>query len=172
MQFEKAFGLNLAVFVGVTLFGKPIPTPANPLANRGNNQRQTYPHAKNSAKSCASKIGNAKSFALEETTMNISKIVMPLLLGALLLPVAANAQGINNRRENQRDRIQQGVRSGELTHREARRLNRREARISRTERRDSRYGGHLTPAQRANIQRRLSRTNRAIYSQKHNRQER
>jgi len=111
---------------------------------------------------------NAHKAAFEETTMNISKIVAPILLGALLLPVAANAQGINDRRENQRDRIGQGVRSGSLTPREARELREREARLSRSERRDRRSGGHLTQAERARLQRRLNGDSRAIYRDKHN----
>jgi len=113
---------------------------------------------------------NADTPALEEPTMNISKIAMPLLLGALLLPVAANAQGINDRRENQGDRIQQGVRSGELTRREARRLHHREAGITRSERRDRRSGDKFSATERANIQRRLNGESRAIYRDKHNAQ--
>lgn len=104
--------------------------------------------------------------------MNISKIVMPLLLGALLLPVAANAQGINSQRENQRDRIQQGVRNGSLTPREARDLREREARITRSERRDRRSGGHLSAAERERLQERLNGDSRAIYRQKHDGQTR
>jgi len=142
--------------------------PANQGVNRGKNQRRTPCQAVNTPIQPASKTTNAHKAALEETTMNISKIVAPILLGALLLPIAANAQGINARRENQRDRIQQGVRSGSLTRRETRYLNRREARIARSERHDRRSGGHLTAAERANIQRRLNGESRAIYRDKHN----
>lgn len=103
--------------------------------------------------------------------MNISKLIAPVLLGALLLPLAAQAQNVNRRQDEQRERIQQGVRNGELTKREASHLRGQEARINRTEARDRRSGG-LSFAERAQLQRRLNQNSRAIYNQKHDGQNR
>ena len=102
--------------------------------------------------------------------MNISKLVAPLLLGALLLPVAANAQSIRERRMEQRERINQGVHNGTLTRREARHLRHREMKTNRMIRRDRRFGGSLSPMERMRIERRLNSNSRAIYRQKHDRQ--
>jgi len=92
------------------------------------------------------------------------------LFGALALPaIAQSNQEINQRKENQQDRIAQGVKSGELTPRETERLEGREAHINRQERRmRAADGGHLTAADRAKINREQNRTSRAIYRDKHN----
>lgn len=104
--------------------------------------------------------------------MNISKLIAPVLLGALLLPLAANAQSVNSRRDEQRERIQAGVRNGELTTREARHLRQSETKIRRTEARDRRSGDHLSATERAQLQRRLNQTSHDIYKQKHDKQNR
>ena len=66
--------------------------------------------------------------------MNLAKLLVPAaLLGTVLLPLAAHADSINDRRHDQRQRIEQGVASGQLTRREQARLNEREARIHRQE---------------------------------------
>ena len=76
---------------------------------------------------------------------------------------------INQRLENQQDRIGQGVESGQLTPRETSRLENREARIDREVRRDRREdGGRLTRAERSQINSQLNHTSRQIYRDKHN----
>jgi CRISPR/Cas system-associated endoribonuclease Cas2 len=102
--------------------------------------------------------------------MKITKLFAPVLLGALLLPFAAQAQNINARQDEQRERIQAGVRSGQLTKREARHLRQREAKIRKAEARDRRDGGRLTEAERTRLQQRLRNTSRAIYGQGHDAQ--
>ncbi len=102
--------------------------------------------------------------------MKITRLFAPILLGALLLPFAAQAKNINQSQKEQRQRIQQGVHNGTLTKREARHLRQREAKISRTEARDRRDGGRLTPAERTRLQQRLNRTGNAIYGQNHDAQ--
>lgn len=102
--------------------------------------------------------------------MKITKLFAPVLFGALLLPLAANAQNINARQDEQGERIQQGVHNGTLTKREARHLQQREAKIRRIEARDRRSGHQLTEAERRNLQTRLNRTSRAIYGQNHDAQ--
>ncbi len=80
--------------------------------------------------------------------------------------------GINERQQNQRERIQQGVRSGELTPVEAARIRRQEAQIRLNEARARQSGGEFTPQERARIQRQLNRESRRIYRQKHDAQDR
>jgi uncharacterized protein YdeI (BOF family) len=91
---------------------------------------------------------------------------------AVIIPTAGFAQGINERQQNQRQRIRQGVRSGELTGVEAARLRRREAQIQLNEARARRSGGEFTPEERARIQGQLDRSSQNIYQQKHDAQDR
>ena len=83
--------------------------------------------------------------------------------------VPASAQPVDRREHRQTERIREGVRSGALTHREARRLHRRERRLDRVESRmRERNGGHLTWHQRHRLQRMENRDSRAIHRLKHN----
>jgi vacuolar-type H+-ATPase subunit E/Vma4 len=91
------------------------------------------------------------------------------LLGAALLPLtAAHADTINQRFHDQRQRIHQGVISGQLTRREQYRLNAREASIRHQEYRDRLTGGRFTPRERHHIQREMNHTSSTIYRDKHN----
>ena len=90
----------------------------------------------------------------------------------LLVAPSAEAAGPAKRRaERQQDRIAQGVKSGELNARETARLEGREAHLNR-EVHDMREdnGGHLTPAERAKVDRQQDRISRGIYGQKHDAQ--
>jgi hypothetical protein len=76
---------------------------------------------------------------------------------------------VGQRQRNQRERIAQGVKSGQLTAGETVHLEGREAAINkkvRTER--AANGGKLTPAERRQINRQQNRTSNAIYRKKHN----
>jgi hypothetical protein len=81
-------------------------------------------------------------------------------------------RGVNNRQHKQQHRIREGVRSGELTRREAARLQAREARIRVNEAYARRSGGTFTLQERLRIQRQLNRASRDIYRQKHDNQDR
>ena len=108
----------------------------------------------------------------------MKKIVSVILttVFALGLSIAAFAQSTNtprvDRRErNQQRRIRQGVRSGELTKREAHRLRRQE-RVTRAEERAAKADGKVTKRERRHLNRRENRTSRRIYRQKHDQQKR
>jgi aminoglycoside phosphotransferase family enzyme len=76
---------------------------------------------------------------------------------------------INHRQVKQQRRIAQGVRSGKLTKGETRRLERQQARIQRTKRRDKMMnGGKLTPKEKTHINKMQNRANKRIYRAKHN----
>jgi len=102
------------------------------------------------------------------------------LAGALLFTAASTADArewgsrapnINRREANQKHRIQQGVRSGELTRRESARLVREQAHIRAMERR-ARSDGEVTARERARLQHELNQASRHIYRQKHDGQDR
>lgn len=87
--------------------------------------------------------------------------------------IAAPAQaGINQRQAHQQQRIYNGVRTGELTSREASRLERQQEHIDRVEARDRASGGGLSGRERAQIAHLQNHASRNIYRQKHDAQER
>ena len=92
------------------------------------------------------------------------------LIGAMLMVTAISAQEIKKRQENQQDRIAQGVKSGELTPRETARLERREANLNRTIRKDRKSGGGLDAQEKRQINRRQNSISRGIRRQKHDAQ--
>ena len=80
----------------------------------------------------------------------------------------AFAAEVDRREERQEARIQQGIRSGELTPREAARLQAREQSIhNQVAAERAANGGKLTRAERRQVNRRLNRTSRAIAREKH-----
>jgi hypothetical protein len=97
-------------------------------------------------------------------------ITLALALGTLSTAGTAIAAGpINARQLNQERRIDAGVRSGKLTHREAAQLRAQQRSISRQEdRMRARSGGPLTRRDKAVLHARQERANRAILAKKHN----
>lgn len=79
--------------------------------------------------------------------------------------------GINQRQQNQRQRIAQGVGSGELTARETARLAREQVQIQRLENRFRASGDGLSLRERVRLQHELNQSSRHIYRQKHDRQD-
>jgi hypothetical protein len=76
---------------------------------------------------------------------------------------------IRARKENQQDRIAQGVKSGSLTAGETANLEHKEANLNkeiRTER--AANGGNLTNKEKAQVNRQQNRISRNIYRDKHN----
>jgi len=99
------------------------------------------------------------------------KIFGGLLVAALAITSIAEAQTrtpvIDRRELRQERRINEGVRTGELTRGEAFRLRAGERRII-AEKRMARADGYVSPAERAQIRRDENRESRAIYRDKHN----
>ena len=97
------------------------------------------------------------------------------LFAALLLMTTATASFadsrtplVDARQENQDARISQGVASGELTAREADRLDARQGHIENVEHR-AKADGVVTRRERANLHHKQDRASRAIARQKHDR---
>jgi uncharacterized membrane protein YebE (DUF533 family) len=78
---------------------------------------------------------------------------------------------LNARQHNERARIAQGVRSGELTRAETARLVHGQRQLRRMENR-ARADGEVTAAERARLQRAASVQSRRIFVQKHDAQHR
>jgi hypothetical protein len=79
------------------------------------------------------------------------------------------APTVNQRRENQQDRIANGVDSGQLTAGETKNLESREANVNREIRVDrSADNGKLTQQERQQINRQQNNMSRSIYQDKHN----
>jgi hypothetical protein len=109
--------------------------------------------------------------------MKIIKVILQsAVLVATMMPVAFAQQAapndpmtITQRKENQQDRIAQGVKSGELTAGETRNLETKEAAINKEE-----HGmraaddGHLTAGDRATLNHQQNKLSHQIYNKKHN----
>jgi hypothetical protein len=99
------------------------------------------------------------------------KIALAVALSAVALPALGGTPVINEREQNQRQRIAQGVRSGELTRPEVRRLAHGEFRLHRHER-IAKSDGIVTRAERYRLHRHADRMSARIYRQKHDPQSR
>jgi hypothetical protein len=76
---------------------------------------------------------------------------------------------VNGRETRQQDRIANGVKSGQLTPGETRRLERGEQRLQNNEKRDmAKDGGHLTKKDQAQLNREENHMSKRIYADKHN----
>ena len=99
------------------------------------------------------------------------KILGSVLVAVLAITSIAQAQTrtpvINHREHRQERRINQGVRSGELTKNEAHRLRADEGKI-RSDKRMAKSDGRVTRGERQHLRREENRTSRAIYRKKHN----
>jgi len=101
--------------------------------------------------------------------MKTSVIIAGSLVLALTTTFAAGVRdrGVNARQREQQARIQQGVRSGELTKSETQDL-RKEEKDVRTEERQFKADGKLTAEERQKLHTDLNKTSRDIYTDKHN----
>jgi hypothetical protein len=106
--------------------------------------------------------------------MRIAKIIFhSAALIALAMPAAVFAQeypaSINQRKENQQDRIANGVKDGQLTAGETRNLESKEVGLNREEHNmRAADNGKLTAADRAKLQHQQNNLSRQIYNKKHN----
>jgi hypothetical protein len=107
----------------------------------------------------------------------MTRVLMSLAASAVVLatPLAASAapwQSINHRQATLDRRIDQGVRSGELTRAEAVRVRDQFRDLARLEAQYRHSGRGLTRAERADLDRRFDRLSDRVYAQKHDVQRR
>ncbi len=85
----------------------------------------------------------------------------------LLFVNTAFAERPGNRQINQQKRIHQGVKSGEVTKKEYRRLEREQAKIQRSKQ-QAWQDGKLTAKERVRLEKQQDKASRHIYRAKHN----
>jgi hypothetical protein len=110
-------------------------------------------------------------------TLQNKGFILTAVMAGLMLPAAAQTSTtpaaapatINQRKENQQDRIANGIQSGELTAGETKNLEKKESEVNQEER-DMRKldNGHLTAADRATLNQQQNTLSKDIYKDKHN----
>ena len=75
---------------------------------------------------------------------------------------------VNQREQNQQDRIANGLKNGSLNAKQASNLEKREASVQKREQKDmAKNNGHLTKAEQKGINRQQNRISHSIYNDKH-----
>jgi len=100
-------------------------------------------------------------------------IAMAMFCGSVVATQAQNPEQarseVNQRMENQHDRIKQGERSGELTKKEAIHIKKKEMAIHHQVAKErAAHGGELTLAEKVHVNKELNRESKTIYAKKHN----
>jgi len=119
---------------------------------------------------------------------NLSKAFLVLAASGLLMVGSAPAQTstpaaagpgvvdpghprvneVNQREENQQQRIANGVQSGKLTPQQTSNLEKRESSVQNREQKDmAKNNGHLTKGEQRRINRQQNRISKSIYKDKH-----
>jgi hypothetical protein len=76
---------------------------------------------------------------------------------------------VNNREQNQQNRIANGMKSGAVTPKEGAKLERQQQRIGNQEKKDmAKDNGHLTKANQAQLNKEQNKASQNIYAKKHN----
>lgn len=99
----------------------------------------------------------------------ILKTTLVVALSTMIVSTAfagTRDPGVNKRQHNQHERIHEGVKSGELTHSEAKAL-RSEQRAIRAEEAEFKSDGKLTRGERRELHRDLNESSRDIHREKH-----
>jgi len=124
-------------------------------------------------------------------TQRFTNSLLALAVGGLMFVTSASAQTSNNtstsgagpgvvdpghprvnevnqREQNQQDRIANGLKNGTLNANQASNLEKREASVQNREQKDmAKNNGHLTKAEQKGINRQQNRISKSIYKDKH-----
>ncbi|HLK63178.1 MAG TPA: hypothetical protein VKU19_07045 [Bryobacteraceae bacterium] len=98
------------------------------------------------------------------------KLIGTMILAATVAVMAASAQNVvDQRKENQQQRVAQGIGSGQLTAGETRNLETKEAAINQEVHTDRTLnGGKLTTQERQTVNGQQNQVSKQIYADKHN----
>lgn len=102
--------------------------------------------------------------------MKSAKILTTMAILSSMLTVTCGigfAGEVQNRVENQQDRIAQGVQSGQLTSKEAAHLEKGEQKIENN-REKALADGKMTPKEKKKLNKEENRQSKQIYAKKHN----
>jgi Tfp pilus assembly protein FimT len=106
----------------------------------------------------------------KESHMQRNLLIAAILATAFAAPVFAQGTAtpkIDQRQENQQNRIANGIKSGELTAKETQNLEKREVKIE-GDKQAAKADGKVTAAERRKLTREENKASRAIYRKKHN----
>lgn len=99
----------------------------------------------------------------------MKRTVLSVMLGAVLAGTSFADDTIRDRKENQQDRIANGVKNGSLTPGETAHLEKKESNLNKEIRSDRKAnGGNLTNKEKAEVNRQQNHLSRQIYRDKHN----
>ena len=101
----------------------------------------------------------------------MKKVIFSFLLSGMLCAPLFAANPIDRREHNQKVRIRQGVKSGELTRNETRHLAKEESRIRAAETK-AKADGEVTKKEALKLDHFLDKAGKDIYKQKHDNQDR
>ena len=103
--------------------------------------------------------------------MKSASTLLVAVLAAFALPVLAQTTtpNIDQRQVNQQQRIDQGVQSGQLTGKEAARLEKGQAQVEKKEAK-AKADGKVTPKERENLQQAQNKQSQKIKHAKHDKQ--
>jgi len=112
---------------------------------------------------------------MKSTRMLVTALVLGLFCGTIIAqeqptpppPRTPKTPRITKRQINQQARIRQGVKSGEITKGETRRLEKEQAKIQH-DKKIAKADGKVTPQERQKIRREQNKASRDIYRLKHN----
>ncbi len=106
-----------------------------------------------------------------QTSGQAEQAAPPVKAGKAVATKKSATPGINQRQRNQQARIRQGVKSGELTKHETRKLEREQGRI-RADKLEAKSDGKVTKGERKAIHREQNKASKDIYKEKHDAQKR
>ena len=98
-------------------------------------------------------------------------IAAVLFISSGLFAQSVKTPKINKKQKNQLSRIEQGVKSGELTKRETKRLLKQEAKLQK-QKKIAKSDGVVTKRERAKLNKEANKLSAKIYKQKHDKQKR
>lgn len=105
----------------------------------------------------------------------MKRMITLVLLGALALStsilVAQETPRVDARQKAQKERIKEGLKSGELTKQEAKKVVRQQKAVKNMEEK-AKSDGVVTPKERAKLHKAQQKTSKEIARQKHDRQKR
>ena len=159
------------------------------MSNRSASQKLPSQDLRNLDHAGPSKLGWAAAGVFTHMTNKITNLLLVLAVGGLTFTGSAAAQTststsgagpgvvdpghprvneVNQREQNQQNRIANGVKNGKLTPQQTSNLEKREASVENREKKDmAEHNGHLTKAEQRGINRQQNRISRSIYKDKH-----
>lgn len=101
----------------------------------------------------------------------LTLIITVLFISTTVMAQSVKTPKINKKQKNQISRIEQGVKSGELTKKETKRLMKQEAKLQK-HKRIAKSDGVVTKRERSKLNHEANKLSAKIYKQKHDRQKR